>query len=69
MSRRRAGAWASWSIAGVFALAVIGTAGAFGYRALFGASGSSYAAASDQGRYRAEQDRAGDASKDARRAS
>ena len=28
-------------IAGIFALAVIGTAGAFGYRALFGSSGSS----------------------------
>ena len=28
-------------IAGVFALAVVGTAGAFGYRALFGSSGSS----------------------------
>ncbi|MBV8792793.1 MAG: SPOR domain-containing protein [Pseudolabrys sp.] len=29
------------AIAGVFALAVVGTAGAFGYRALFGSSGSS----------------------------
>ena len=29
------------AIAGVFALAVLGTAGAFGYRALFGSSGSS----------------------------
>jgi hypothetical protein len=29
------------AIAGIFALAVIGTAGAFGYRALFGSSGSS----------------------------
>jgi hypothetical protein len=37
-SRRRLGVMA---IAGVFALAVIGTAGAFGYRALFGSSGSS----------------------------
>jgi hypothetical protein len=37
-SRRRLGIMA---IAGVFALAVIGTAGAFGYRALFGSSGSS----------------------------
>ncbi len=36
-SRRRLGIMA---IAGVFALAVIGTAGAFGYRALFGSSGS-----------------------------
>jgi SPOR domain len=36
--RRRLGIMA---IAGVFALAVIGTAGAFGYRALFGSSGSS----------------------------
>ena len=27
------------AIAGVFALAVIGTAGAFGYRAMFGTSG------------------------------
>ena len=36
-SRRRLGVMA---IAGVFALAVIGTAGAFGYRALFGSSGS-----------------------------
>ena len=36
--RRRLGVLA---IAGVFALAVIGTAGAFGYRALFGSSGSS----------------------------
>jgi hypothetical protein len=35
--RRRAGVMA---IAAVFALAVIGTAGAFGYRALFGSSGS-----------------------------
>ena len=37
-SRRRLGIMA---IVGVFALAVIGTAGAFGYRALFGSSGSS----------------------------
>ena len=37
-SRRRMGVMV---IAGVFALAVIGTAGAFGYRALFGSSGSS----------------------------
>ena len=37
------------AIAGVFALAVIGTAGAFGYRAMFGSSGSG-AAAGDQGR-------------------
>jgi hypothetical protein len=36
-SRRRLGVIA---IAGVFALAVIGTAGAYGYRALFGSSGS-----------------------------
>jgi len=36
-ARRRLGIMA---IAGVFALAVIGTAGAFGYRALFGSSGS-----------------------------
>ena len=36
-SRRRVGVMA---IAGVFALALIGTAGAFGYRALFGSSGS-----------------------------
>ena len=36
-SRRRLGIMA---IAGVFALAVIGTAGAFGYRAMFGSSGS-----------------------------
>ena len=36
-SRRRLGIMA---IVGVFALAVIGTAGAFGYRALFGSSGS-----------------------------
>jgi sporulation related protein len=36
-SRRRLGVMA---IAGVFALAVIGTAGAYGYRALFGSSGS-----------------------------
>jgi hypothetical protein len=36
-SRRRLGIMA---IAGVFALAVIGTAGAFGYRALFGTSGA-----------------------------
>ena len=36
--RRRMGIMA---IAGVFALAVIGTAGAFGYRALFGSSGTS----------------------------
>ena len=36
-SRRRLGIMA---IAGVFALAVIGTAGAFGYRALFGSSSS-----------------------------
>ena len=36
-SRRRLGVMV---IAGVFALAVIGTAGAFGYRALFGSSGS-----------------------------
>jgi hypothetical protein len=36
-SRRRLGIMA---IAGVFALAVIGTAGALGYRALFGSSGS-----------------------------
>ena len=36
-SRRRLGIMA---IAGVFALAIIGTAGAFGYRALFGSSGS-----------------------------
>ncbi|HET7850369.1 MAG TPA: SPOR domain-containing protein [Pseudolabrys sp.] len=37
-SRRRVGIMA---IAGVFALGVIGTAGAFGYRALFGPGGSS----------------------------
>lgn len=37
-TRRRMGIMA---IAAVFALAVIGTAGAFGYRALFGSSGSS----------------------------
>jgi hypothetical protein len=37
-SRRRLGIMA---IAGVFALVVVGTAGAFGYRALFGTSGSS----------------------------
>jgi len=37
-SRRRLGVMV---IAGVFALAVLGTAGAFGYRALFGSSGSS----------------------------
>jgi hypothetical protein len=37
-TRRRIGIMA---IAGVFALAVIGTAGAFGYRALFGTSGTS----------------------------
>ena len=36
-SRRRVGVMA---IAGVLALAVVGTAGAFGYRALFGSSGS-----------------------------
>ena len=36
-SRRRLGVMA---IAGVLALAVVGTAGAFGYRALFGSSGS-----------------------------
>jgi hypothetical protein len=36
-SRRRLGVMA---VAGVFALALIGTAGAFGYRALFGSSGS-----------------------------
>ena len=36
--KRRMGIMA---IAAVFALAVIGTAGAFGYRALFGSSGSS----------------------------
>jgi len=36
-SRRRLGVMA---IAGVFGLALIGTAGAFGYRALFGSSGS-----------------------------
>jgi len=39
-SRRRLGVMA---IVGVLALAVIGTAGAFGYRALFGSSGSSQA--------------------------
>ncbi len=55
--RRRMGIMA---IAAVFALAVIGTAGAFGYRALFGSSGIEPAAAGDQGRHRAEQDRAGD---------
>ena len=37
-SRRRTGVLA---IAGIFALAVVGTAGAFGYRAMFGSSGSS----------------------------
>jgi hypothetical protein len=37
-SRRRLGVTA---IAGVFALAVVGTAGAFGYRAIFGSSSSS----------------------------
>jgi hypothetical protein len=37
-SRRRMGIMV---VAGVFALAVIGTAGAFGYRAVFGSSGSS----------------------------
>jgi hypothetical protein len=37
-NRRRIGILA---IAGIFALAVIGTAGAFGYRAIFGSSGSS----------------------------
>ncbi len=37
-NRRRIGIIA---IAGVFALAVIGTAGAFGYRAIFGSSASS----------------------------
>lgn len=36
-SRRRMGVMV---IAGVFALAIVGTAGAFGYRALFGSSGS-----------------------------
>ncbi len=36
-SRRRTGMLA---IAGIFALAVVGTAGAFGYRAMFGSSGS-----------------------------
>jgi len=36
--RRRVGIMA---VAGIFALAVIGTAGAFGYRAVFGSSGSS----------------------------
>jgi len=36
-SRRRLGVMA---VAGIFALVVIGTAGAFGYRALFGSSGS-----------------------------
>lgn len=36
--RRRLGVMV---VAGIFALAVIGTAGAFGYRALFGASGAS----------------------------
>ncbi|HEY2758804.1 MAG TPA: SPOR domain-containing protein [Pseudolabrys sp.] len=36
--RRRIGIMA---VAGIFALAVIGTAGAFGYRAVFGSSGSS----------------------------
>ena len=36
-SRRRLGVMA---IAGVVALAVVGTAGAFGYRTLFGSSGS-----------------------------
>ena len=37
-SRRRMGIMA---VAGIFVLAVIGTAGAFGYRAVFGSSGSS----------------------------
>ncbi len=37
-SRRRLGVMA---IAGIFALAVVGTAGAFGYRAIFGSSSSS----------------------------
>ncbi len=37
-SRRRTGIVV---IAGIFALAVVGTAGAFGYRAIFGSSGSS----------------------------
>ena len=53
--RRRMGILA---IAAVFALAVIGTAGAFGYRALFGSSGASGAAAGDQSRRNADQDRA-----------
>ena len=55
-ARRRMGIMA---IAAVFALAVIGTAGAFGYRALFGSSGVERAAAGDQGRCQPEQDRAG----------
>ena len=38
--RPRVGAMGVMAIAGVFALALIGTAGAFGYRALFGSSGS-----------------------------
>ena len=38
--RRRGGGSGVLTIAGVFALAVIGTAGAFGYRALFGGSGT-----------------------------
>ena len=46
--RRRMGIMA---IAAVFALAVIGTAGAFGYRALFGSFRTASAAAGDQGRY------------------
>ena len=53
--RRRMGILA---IAAVFALAVIGTAGAFGYRALFGSSGRVRPAAGDQGGDRADQDRA-----------
>ncbi len=57
-SRRRMGIVV---IAGVFALAVIGTAGAFGYRAMFGSSAASVAAAGDQSGYGAEQDRAGPA--------
>ena len=52
-------------IAAVFALAVIGTAGAFGYRALFGSSRDLPPAAGHQGRYRAEQDRAGVGEQDA----
>lgn len=52
-SRRRLGVMA---IAAVFALAVIGTAGAFGYRTLFGSSGSKSAATRHQSRCRAEQD-------------